>query len=62
VDSNHNLYGIVSKRLDRGAVDLVFAPEGLRCDIEIPLSEPQNDASEGGESGLSPVAVRTNFV
>ena len=45
-----------------GAVDLVFAPEGLRCDIEIPLSEPQNDASEGAESGLSPVAVRTNFV
>jgi two-component sensor histidine kinase len=23
-----------------GAVDLVFAPEGLRCDIEIPLKEP----------------------
>ena len=30
-----------------GAVDLVFAPEGLRCEIEIPLSEPQKDASEG---------------
>jgi len=41
-----------------GAVNLVFAPEGLRCDIEIPLSEPQ----KGAESGTASVAVRANLV
>src|SRR5262249_25958976 len=38
-----------------GAVDLVFAPEGLRCDIEIPLAAQSLDKNSlDGESRPAP--------
>ncbi len=48
--------GGVSRELG-GTVQLVFDPEGLRCNLDVPLDEPDRFTSFAGSAGLQTVGT-----